>query len=191
MLRAGYSLRHVRGEETLISWEFDNAITNQGFNRWFSNIDLGAAYGTTGGNTVAVWRQLLIDSVGYTAVSATDTYGEINDLNGWDEFTGYVDNSSVARRPSAFKSVVTTVTQPVWGNTNSGLDCPEFRINTSATLKGVALVGARAGQTTNLSTFGNTNAAAGTIFSIAEFPSDIAVLNGDVLFIKYTLSFAA
>lgn len=181
MLDAGYTLRQVRGGETIQEMAFKNAITNEGMDRWLQKIHSGTL--TT---MASLNRMILIDSTGFTALAPTDNYDNINQAgNGWDEFTGYLNYSNGTTRAIGALPVGKP-TSPVWEPDGVLGDAAEFRINTTATLKGVALVLGG-----SINTPGDHNPSNGTLFSTALFPSDLEVVDEDILFVRYTLSLAA
>jgi hypothetical protein len=167
-----FDVEHWRDGKLLRRYRFPNGVTNEGKNNM-----LAAAM--DGGPAISTWYLALIDYTGYSALAAGDTYAEINDANGWDEFTDYTDpgnSDSATTRPGWTKgdvaSQVLTNASPV-----------VFDITSSGTVKGLALVGGAAGAQNK-----DDNTASGAVlFCTALFGTgDVPVNSGDQL--KATLS---
>ena len=94
--RGHFKVEHWRNGKRINEYVFPNGITNEGKNKLLNVM----FHGTT---AVATWWLGLVDNSGYTALAATDTYDDINQVaNGWDEFTSYTDagnGGSASTRP--------------------------------------------------------------------------------------------
>lgn len=109
---------------------------------------------------ITAWYTGLIDNSGWTAESASDT---LSSHSGWSEFTSYTGNR-IQWSPGAASSGSIT--------NSSTMD---FAITGTGTIKGIFICSASSG-------------TSGTLWSTADFPSTIAVANGDTLKVTYTLN---
>ena len=169
-----FFIEHWRDGKLLCSYRFPNGVTNEGKNNL-----LAAAL--DGGTAISTWYLGLIDYSGYSALAAGDTYAEINDANGWDEFTDYTDpgnGDSATTRPGWTKGDVSsqalTNASPV-----------VFDITDSGTVKGIFLVGGAA----NTQNKDDYEAVGAVLFCTALFGTgDVAVNSGDQLKVTLTVS---
>jgi len=171
--RGKFIVEHWRNGKRINEYHFPNGTTNEGKNH-ILNTEFH------GGTQLTTWYLGLISSTGYTALAATDTYGDINQAgNGWDEFSSYTDGNngdSASTRPAwgpgaASGQAITNATAAV------------FNITSAGTVKGVfAAAGANA-QTKS------DHTAANYLWATALFTSgDVTVANGDQLKVTYTTS---
>lgn len=109
------------------------------------------------------WYLGLIDSSGYSALASADT---MSSHVGWNEFTTYDETIRVEWDEAAASG------QAITSSTVS-----QFNISGSGTIKGVFAC--------SDSTKGGTS---GTLLATALFETAVAVVNGDVLKVTYTLN---
>jgi hypothetical protein len=167
-----FCVEHWRDGKLLCSYRFPNGVTNEGKNKLLDVMFHGVSAITT-------WWLGLIDNSGYTALAAGDTYAEINDANGWDEFTDYTDagnGDSATTRPEwdegAASSQAITNASPI-----------VFDITDSGTVKGVFLVGGAA----NAQNKDDYEASGAVLFCTALFGTgDVVVNSGDQLKVTFT-----
>jgi hypothetical protein len=172
--RGKFVVEHFRKGVKIGQYEFPNGITNQGKNKLLDIMFHGSTQITT-------WWIGLIDSAGYSALAAGDTYAQIAGSNGWAEFTDYTD---AANGNSA-------VTRPEWtegaasGQAITNASPVVFDITDTGTVKGLFLVGGHA----DCQTKGDHAAATGALWATALFNSgDVAVNAEDQLKVTYTVS---
>jgi hypothetical protein len=124
-----------------------------------------------------IWLMSLIDSVGYTALAAGDTYQHINTVNGWSEFTSYtISNGDTSSRPQWANDTAS-------GQTITNTTKTLFNIVTAGTLKGILLVG---GPTAYIK---GDNSSGNTLWSTALFVNgDVSVAAADQLRAVYTIT---
>lgn len=173
-LKGRFTLEHWRDGKRIDERQFDNGISNEGKNFLFNAM-------FHSGNQNASWYIGLIDSTGYSALAATDTYAAIGAGNGWTESTSYTDlaNSN------------SSSTRPTWtpgaasGQSITNSSVVVFDITATDTVKGIFIVGGANAQTKS----DHTAAASNVLWSSALFSGgDSSVLNGDQLKITYTVS---
>jgi hypothetical protein len=155
-VRGVYTVECI-GSDGSVKWTdtIDNLVTTAGKNALLDTY--------LGGGTGITPALGLIDSTGWSAVSASDTMAS---HPGWTESTAY----SNATRPA-----------PSFGSASAGSktsSATTFNINASATIKGCFL--------TSQNTKGGTT---GTLYSAGLFPGgDKPLGSGDTLNITYTAS---
>lgn len=168
-----FHVRHIRDGKVIAEFDQPNVITTQGKNHLL-NVVFNAA------TPITAWFIGLIDSTGYTAVAATDTYDGINDTNGWDEDQDYTDDANTD----------SDTTRPAWiedaasAGAITGSSPSVFNIDTNGTIKGLFLAGGPNAQTKGDSTASTNVLWCATLFTAG----DRAVLNGDTLEVTYTIS---
>lgn len=113
---------------------------------------------------IATWYMGLVDNSGFSAFADADT---MSSHSGWNEFTTYSDANRITWVPDA------AATRAISNSTTSA----DFNINGSGTVKGIFI-------TSNNTKSGTT----GTLWATAAFASNVAVVNGDVLKVTYTIS---
>jgi hypothetical protein len=169
-----FKVEHWRNGKRINEYVFPNGITNEGKNKLLNVM----FHGTT---AVATWWLGLIDNSGYTALAATDTYDDINQVaNGWDEFTSYTDagnGGSASTRPQWNEGAAS-------GQSITNSSPAVFDLTGAGTVKGVFLVGGDAGSQNK-----SDHTAGSTLWATALFTSgDVVVANGDQLKVTYTVS---
>jgi hypothetical protein len=172
--RGRFVVEHFRKGVKIGHYEFPNGITNEGKDKLLDVMFHAATAITT-------WWLGLIDNAGYSALAATDTYENIDQVgNGWDEFTDYTDagnGGSASTRPewtegAASGQAVTNGTPVV------------FDITASGTVKGLFLVGGIAAAQNK-----GDHAAGGNLWATALFGTgDVPVNDQDQLKVTYTVS---
>lgn len=172
--RGHFKVEHWRNGKRINEYVFPNGITNEGKNKLLNVM----FHGTT---AVATWWLGLVDNSGYTALAATDTYDDINQVaNGWDEFTSYTDagnGGSASTRPQWNEGAAS-------GQSITNSSPAVFDLTGSGTVKGVFLVGGDAGSQNK-----GDHTAGSTLWATALFTSgDVVVANGDQLKVTYTVS---
>ena len=110
-----------------------------------------------------VWFMGLVDNSGFTAFADADTMAS---HTGWNEFTTYSESVRSTWNPD-----------PASARSISNGTSTDFSINGSGTVKGIFV-------TSNNVKSGTT----GILWATAAFASTIAVSNGDILKITYTVS---
>jgi len=161
-----FNVEIIRDGETIFEEEFHNGITNEGKDFLLDVMFHEETAATT-------WYLSLIDSVGYSALAATDTYDNIDQAgNGWDEFSDYGAGSRIEWDEDAASG------QSI---TNSAV--ATFNITASGTVKGGFLVGLGAAADTV-----GDHAGDGILWATGLFSSDQAVNNGDQIKITYTVN---
>ena len=168
-----FVVEHYRDGKRINEYHFPNGITNQGKNALLDIMFHGSTQITT-------WYLGLIDSTGYTALAAGDTYANINGSNGWDEFTDYTDTNNAA----------SGTTRPVWtegaasGQSITNGTVVPYLITGTGTVKGLFVVG---GGTDAMDK--SDAAGGGTLWATALFTNgDVPVLASDVLRVTYTVN---
>jgi hypothetical protein len=172
--RGAFVVEHWRNGKRINEYRFPNGITNEGKNKLLDVM----FHGTT---AITTWWLGMIGNSGYTALVATDTYENINQVgNGWDEFTDYTDaanGNSASTRPEWTEGAAAT--QAI---TNASPVI--FDITASGTVKGLFLVGGIA----NAHNKGD-HTAGGILWATALFTvGDVPVNNGDQLKVTYSVS---
>jgi len=172
--RGRFVVEHFRKGVKIGQYEFPNGITNEGKNKLLDVMFHAATAITT-------WWLGLIDNADYSALAATDTYENIDQVgNGWDEFTDYTDpanGSSSSTRPEWTEGAAT-------GQAITNGSPVVFDITSSGTVKGLFLVGGIA----NAQNKGN-HEAGGTLWATALFGTgDVPVNDEDQLKVTYTVS---
>lgn len=164
---------HYRNGKRINCYRFRNGITNEGKNKLLDvmfNAD----------TAISAWFLGLIDNDSFTALAAGDTYAEIDDVNGWGEFTDYDDPGNGGN----------STTRPGWtvGNassqsvTNSSIVA--FDITGTGTVKGVFVVGGGSDPEVK-----GDNAGGGALWATALFTGgDVPVQSGDTLRVTYTVN---
>lgn len=173
-LRGRYVVEHWRNGVRINEYRFRNGITNEGKNKLLNVMFHGATQ-------IPDWFIGLIDNSGYSALAATDTYDDIDQVaNGWDEFQNYTDGNNGDDG----------TTRPGWpedaasGQTISNSSVAIFNITGTATVKGLFLVGG----ISNANLKGN-HESGGTLWATALFGSgDVDVASGDQLKVTYSVS---
>jgi hypothetical protein len=161
--------KNSRGD-TVWSDVIDNLVVTEGKNAALDAFLSGSGYTTTGPYLG------LISSVGFSAVSASDTAAQLNGSNGWKE----------AGISTFYPLYVGTRKTCAWSSASSGsksLSSPlSFTIQTTGgTVKGCFVVfGAGAS-----SAIGNTS---GVLWSAGTFTNDKILSDGDVLQVSYSTS---
>jgi hypothetical protein len=168
-----FTIEHWRAGRLKDLYDIPNEVTNEARNKLL-NINFHSM------TPIINWWVSLIDSVGYTALSAADTYENINQAgNGWDEFASYTDlnnGDNIATRPLWYRNP--TLNQSITNTTKS-----IFNITASGTIKGVFMVGGIASSQTK-----SDNSAGNILFATALFiGSDVAVAIFDQLRVTYTV----
>lgn len=172
-MRGNFRVSHRRDGRLLEEWSIPNTIVNEGKNH-ILNVQF---HGTS---AIGTWYLGLIDNSGFTAITAADTYANINQPgNGWDEFDDYTDRNNSDN----------SGTRPAWPEnaasgqaiTNSTLAIYDF--TASGTLKGLFVAGGTNGQTKNDHT-GSGN----ILWAATAFASNVSVDNGDDLSVTYSVS---
>lgn len=150
-------IEHWRNGQKIGEYSMPNGITNAG-----KNYVLDAGF--NGGSQVPAgsWCIGLIDSTGFTALAAADTLAS---HGGWTEFTTYSQITRPAWGQGAAASQAVTNSTPI-----------TFDITAGGVLKGIAIC--------SNTTKGGTS---GTLWSTAQFTTDVPVANGDQLKITYSL----
>lgn len=111
----------------------------------------------------ATWYMGLVNNSGFSAFANADT---MSSHAGWTEFTSYDEANRPTWTPSAAASRAITNGTPV-----------EFTISASGTVRGIFIV-------TNNTISGTT----GVLWATAQFASNVAVVDNDVLKVTYTIS---
>ena len=175
-IKGKFQVEHWRDGQLLEKFDFPNLITNEGKDHI---LDVQFNDGTAIADLK--WYIGLIDLTGYSALAATDVYAQIDNTNGWDEFTDYTDP---ANSDSA-------VTRPVWlsdaasGQAVTNSTVQSFDITGSGTVKGIFVCG---GPTTAL-TKGDNTASGNILWNAALFTGgDRTVAASDTLKVTYTVS---
>jgi hypothetical protein len=173
-LRGCFHISQYRDSELITEMDVPNAITTEGKAHL-----LGAGFASA--TQISAWYVGLIDSIGYTALSAADIYDNIDEAgNGWDEFADYTD----------FNNTSSATTRPLWTGptvtgtsiTNPSTKCV-YDITAAGTIKGLFVAGGANAQLKSNSATGNILWSA-ALFSLG----DVAVQIGDQLKVTYTLS---
>jgi hypothetical protein len=169
-----FVVEHWRKGKRINEYHFPNGITNEGKNKLLNVMFHGAT-------AIGTWWIGLIDNSGYTALAATDTYDDINQVaNGWDEFTTYTDagnGGSASTRPQWSEGAAS-------GQSITNASPAVFDLTGAGTVKGVFVVGGDAGSQNK-----SDHTAGSTLWSTALFTSgDVVVANGDQLKVTYTVS---
>lgn len=171
-----FKVEHRNKDGKLIgTYDVPNGITNEGLN---DNLDTYFDSGTQ----ITAWYMGLINSTGYSALAAADTYDDIDQAgNGWDTFSSYTDannGDSATTRPewppdaASGQSITNTTTKAI------------FDITAGGTVKGIFICGG-----TNSQTKGDHTAAGNILWSTALFSGgDVTVSNGDQLKVTYTVN---
>lgn len=121
------------------------------------------------------WFILLVDSAGWTGYNLADTMASHSSPNAWSENTNYSNTTRPAWSPgSPSANAIVNGTPATFAMTPGS----------SATIKGLALVGGSPG---SADAPGGTG---GTLFSTASFTASQLVNNGDNLKVTYTMSAA-
>lgn len=175
--RGKFVIEHWRAGERINEYHFPNGINNEGKNRL-----LDVMFGGSGSTTqITAWYCGLIDSIGYTALAATDTYVNINQAgNGWTENVNYTDGNNGN----------STTTRPVWtptaasGQSKANSTSMVFNITATGTIKGLFVCGGTAGCNTK-----GDHSAGGICWATALWNSgDAPVQNADQLKGTYSVS---
>jgi hypothetical protein len=168
-----FTVEHLRDGNVIAIYDFDNAITTEGKNHVLNTTFV---FGTQ----IGAWYVGLVDSVGYTALAAGDTYAAINQAgNGWDEFATYTDlnNTSSATTRPLWPSLTVTA-----GAVTNATTKAIYDITTGGVIKGLFIVGGSNAQVKSNNSGGNT------LWSSALFNSgDVTVVSGDQLKVTYSL----
>ena len=172
--RGFFVVEHWRKGQKINEYRFPNGITNQGKNSLLDIMFHGATQITT-------WYLGMIETAGYTALAATDTYQNIGQVgNQWAEFTSYTDaanGGSSATRPEWTEGAAS-------GQTTTNASPVVFDITGSETVKGLFLVGGIVAAHTK-----GDHAASGVLWATALFTGgDVAVNNEDQLKVTYSVS---
>ena len=169
-----FVVEHWRKGQKIGEYRFPNGITNQGKNSLLNIMFHGATQITT-------WYLGMIQTAGYTALDAGDTYQNISQAgNQWQEFTSYTDAANAS----------SSTTRPTWtdgaasGQSITNASPVVFDITGSETVKGLFLVGGIVAAQTK-----QDHAANGVLWATALFTGgDVAVNNEDQLKVTYTVS---
>jgi hypothetical protein len=167
-------VEHWRKGVKIAEYRFPNGITNQGKDNLL-DVHFHAA------TQITVWYLGMIQTTGYTALAAADTYQNINQAgNGWDEFTAYTDAANAG----------SATTRPTWtegassGQTITNASPVVFDITGTETVKGLFLCGGIAAAQTK-----DDYAASGILWATALFTGgDVAVNDEDQLKVTYSVS---
>lgn len=161
-----FTLQHFRGGVLIYEEEFHNTVVTVGKNQMLDAALAGSAYTVTGP------YMGLISSVGYSAISASDT---MSSHAGWTE-------AGNANAPTYTSPRKTAAWDAASGGSKALSAALSFAITGTGTVKGAFLVyGSGA-----VSTIDNTS---GTLFSAGLFSGgDRAVVNTDVLNISYSVA---
>lgn len=116
------------------------------------------------GGAAGAWYVGLVNNASFTAYSANDTMAS---HGGWLEATGYSDGTRIAYVPAAAAS----------GAMSNDTSRALFNINATATIRGAFMV--------NQSTKGGST---GILYGEGDFAAARAVVSGDILSIKITLT---
>lgn len=159
-----------------IKWidNFHNTVITEGKNAMLTNALKGSSYSAT-------LRMGIIESTGYSAISASNTAANITAVGGGSPTNGWNEATS---------SMCSTRGTPTLGSASSGSistsSAVAFSIGATATIKGAFLLVTSSGGTAPTSTVGNTN---GAIWSAGLFSGgDRSVLSGDTINVSYTTS---
>lgn len=109
------------------------------------------------------WYMGLVNNSGFSAFADTDT---MNSHSGWSEFTTYNESDRPAWAPSSASN-----------RSISNSSSVDFSITGSGTIKGIFVV-----------SDDTKSGTSGTLWATAAFASNVAVINGDVLKVTYTVS---
>lgn len=181
-LKGKFHFEQIRNGKTIKEFDITNGITTEGKN-FLLNL---AFHGAAGPAKINDWYIGLIDSVGLTALAATDTYDNINQAgNGWDEWPDYTDANNGA----------STTTRPVWTEAAASAasittDTPQAIYDVVVagdgdTVYGIFVCGGANAQTKSDHTPG---APANILWSTAAFSAPVDVETADQLKVTYTLS---
>jgi hypothetical protein len=171
--QGSFHVKHIRDGEVIAEFDQPNVITTEGKNHLLNVVFHGATPLTS-------WYIGLIDSVGYTAVAAGNTYAEIGGTNAWSEDEDYTDDANSD----------SDVTRPLWiedaasSGSISGSSPSVFNIDSNGTLKGLFVCAGANAQTKGDSTNTGNILWCATLFTAG----DRAVLNGDTLEVTYTIT---
>lgn len=172
----GVFVAECYGADGRLKWrdEFRNTVVTEGKNAALTHFLKGSTY--TASQVLG-----LIEDTGYSAISATNTAGNItaagggSPTNGWNE----APSSTCASRGT-----------PSFGTASAGSlatsSAVSFSIIATDTIKGAFLLCRSTAGTAPTTTVGNTN---GALYSAGLFSGgDRAVANGDTLNVTYTAS---
>ncbi len=181
-LKGKFHVEQIRGGKTIREFDITNGITTEGKNFL---LDL-TFHGAAGPAKINTWYIGLIDNAGFTALAATDTYDNINQVgNGWDEWVDYTDannGGSAATRPewveaaASAASITTDTPQAIYDVVAAG---------DGDTVYGVFICGGANAQTKADHTPG---APPNILWSTAAFAATVDVETADQLKVTYTLS---
>jgi hypothetical protein len=170
-----FQVEHWRAGKLIGNHNIKNGIVNEGKNKLLNVMFDGATQ-------ITQWYLGMIALTGFTALAATDTYDDINQVaNGWDEFTNYTDannGASAVTRPEwptdpASAQSITNSTVAIYDITGAG-----------GTVKGIFAVGGGAAPQTK-----GDHAPGSTLWATALFTSgDVVTLVGDQLKVTYSVS---
>jgi hypothetical protein len=168
-----YALEHWRRGRMIDLYRVPNGVADEGKN---NVLDTNFNSGTQR----TIWWMSLINSVGYTALAAGDTYQHINTANnGWSEFTSYTNtsnNNDAGTRPQWANDIAS-------GQTITNTTKTLFNITIAGTIKGVLLVGGPTAYKKGDNSSGNT------LWSTALFLNgDVSVIAADQLRATYTIT---
>lgn len=178
-----FQLRYEGPDKTL-EFESHNLLTDEG-RLWLLQAIFNTVSNSSGSGLV------LIDDSGFTAVSATDTFDNINQAgNGWDEFTDY-------KRATAWSG--NTTDRHVFGSvptrsgsqlTYGGLTNDWVEFTATGVVRGIAL--AKITQASEQLKDSHPGYRFGTaifpcLISITEFAEPLSVVNGGRLYFTYRL----
>jgi len=149
----------VNGTRELLSkFEVDNGITNGG-----KNDVLGSLFDDTASKRT-LWAIGQIDNAGFTALA--DTTDTMASHTGWAEFTTYSEGTRPLWNPDPAGSQAITNSTP-----------RDFNITGTATLQGVFI-----------SSDDVKTGTTGILWATALYPTPLAVSNGDLIKITYTVT---
>jgi hypothetical protein len=151
-----YDVEHLRSGLIIGRHKIKNDVLNDGKNKIF-NVMFNDVTPISNAN----WCIGLINSTSFSAIAAADTMAS---HAGWIELTAYTQANRVAW------GSVTSTAQAITNSTPATFD-----MNAANTVKGIFVCS------------NNTKSGtSGTIWSAAQFSSDVPVVNGDQLKITYT-----
>lgn len=147
----------LEGPGLLLAQDFPNGIVDEGIHHVLDRFtDNGGPEAT-----LAPWHAFLIDSVGFTGLSDSDT---MSSHTGWTELTAY---SEASRQQLNFSAAASRAIS----------DSVSFSINATKTIQGLGV-----------SSDNTKGGATGTLFSTAEFTSPPTLNSGNTLTGNYSLS---
>lgn len=158
-LAGHFTVQHLRAGKRLAEFDVPNAIVDVGLNHILETE-------FNGGTPITAWYIGLVNNAGFSEFNVADV---MSSHAGWVETSAYTQ----ATRPewTAGTAAARAITNAVTA---------DFTINDTVTVKGLFVCGG-----TGAATKGGTT---GTLWSAAAFATTIAVIDGDVLKITYSIS---